>query len=402
MQEASKALDSLSRFNAKWGADWPFIADHSTIPVQQYQFVSCEIPQILASGNNPRTAIQDFFQNAQLEIPQSSKQSCAYLALMAYAALVFRRPYIEADAEKLAATPLVSEQSISFPPELSSFWTLVASQLGIEASTSLTALVYCNFSCEVSDLPLSSDPADEVLVMDQLIEHQRTRLEKSTMHFCNHYKPHSRQVYDDFLKIFLYSEIVGRRIYWWAEKALKAWNLERSPDRVVGSLSAMVRWAIEALNQHLEAQDLPQEALAIAQFTPAIKLVERKSTPGVTGALIPFLDEFFGFTSESSTYLEKVRLSRSFLLKEMAEVLDHCQEACPYQSLYVQMPAEHKKQLDQLKSELWKTMKDWRIFHRNQVGRFLAGGVVSQESTPQIKKFLRTFISNMNERIRSF
>lgn len=402
MQTVSRLLESLSRFNTKWGDSWPFIADHSTIPAEHYQFVSCEIPQILATGDDLRTAIRIFFQGIKLEITQNPRRSCAYLALLTYAALAFRRPYIEKNPEKLAATPQVSEQSILFPAELSRFWTLVANHLDIEASTSLTALVYCNFSCKILDLQLPFEPSAEILNMDKLIAHQRTRLEQSIMHFCNHHDTQNRQLYCNFIKIFLYSEIVGRRIYLWAEEALKACMVDQSPERAIGSLSVMVRWAIEALNQHLGTQDLPGETLAVAQFTPAIKLIERKSAPGVTGALIPFLDEFFGFTSGSSTYLKKVRLSRVFLLKEMAEVLDCCQTICPYQYIYSQMSAEQRNRLELLKSTLWEAMKEWRIFHRNQVGRFLAKGVVSQESTPQLKNFLQAFINNMNERIRTF
>jgi hypothetical protein len=403
MESLSKTLDSLSQFNVKWGQNWPFIADHQSISPQYYQFVRFELPRIIAENAQTRNRIQDFFDAPLPEISQDPCQLAAYLSLFAYTALAFRRPYIEKDPEKLAATPVVSEDSIRFPEALSQIWTKVANNLGIEASTSLTALVYCNFSCEIVDLPLYLEPLDEIRHIDALISHQRIRFKQASMHFCNHYEAQNRQLYCDFIKIFLYSEIVGRRIYWWAEVALRASVNKQPPERIVDSLSVLVRWAIEALNQHIEAQeDIPKAALSVAQFTPAIKLLERKSTPGVTGILIPFLDEFFGFTSESSSYLEKVRLSRSFVFQEMAAALDSCQENCPYQAIYAQMPPIQQQQLEVLRSTLWEVMKEWRIFHRNQVGRFLSKGVESQESTPQIKSFLRSFIKNMNERMRSF
>lgn len=402
-QGVSETLASLSQFNTKWGEHWPFIAEHRLISACDRQFVRDQLPQILAAEADPRAAINSFLQDFHPDITDNPNQLAAYLALLTYLALGFRRPYIEKDPEKLAATPIVSEQSIQFPEKLSTLWTVVANRLGIEASTSLTALVYCNFSCNLSDLPIYTDPLEELHNIDRLILHQRTRLAQSAMQFCNHENVQHRQMYCEFLKIFLYSEIVGRRICAWAETALNAFVTHQSPERVADCLAVMIRWSIEALTQHLEAnQDIPKEALAIAQFTPAIKLSERKSTPGVTGFLVPFLDEFFGFTSESSPYLEKVRASRSFLLPELAAILESCQTHAPFDTICAQMPPAQKAQLESLKLTLWEVMKEWRIFHRNQVGRFLAKGVESQHTTPKLKTFLRNFIQNMNERMRAF
>jgi hypothetical protein len=97
-----------------------------------------------------------------------------------------------------------------------------------------------------------------------------------------------------------------------------------------------------------------------------------------------------------------VRASRSFLLPELAEILESSQANAPFDAICAQMPPSQKAQLESLKLTLWEVMKEWRIFHRNQVGRFLAKGVESQHSTPKLKTFLRNFIQNMNERMRAF
>ncbi len=398
----SETLNCLTRFEEKWGNDWPFVADCQTLPPQAYKFVQHEIPKLIATQLEPRMAIQSFVDELDTTLSDNPGQLTAYLSLLTYTALAFRRPYIEKDPEKLAAMPVVSEASIQFPKKLSNLWTEVGNRLGIEGSTSLTSLVYCNFSCELSDLPYATDPTVESENIEALIAHQRERYEAVAMHFCNHYDAEEQEVYKQFLKIFLYSEIVGKRVYSWARKSLKACEAGRSPEHIVDCFRVMIQWANEGLRQNLETKEIPAAALAIAQFTPAIKLAERRSTPGVTGFFVPFLDEFFGFTSESSAYLKKVRASHPFLLRELADILVVCQGNSPYLSVMSQMPNPQREQLDTLRTELWTVMKEWRTFHRNQVGRFLAKGVVSQTETPYTKGFLRSFVTDMNERMRAF
>ena len=395
-------LKCLSQFQARWGDDWPFIADCQSLPSEDYQFVQREVPKLIATSSQPRAKMQDFVEKMTLGSSENPRQLAAYLSLLTYMALAFRRPYVEKDPEKLAAMPVVSEESIQFPHKLSNLWTDVGKRLGIEASTSLTSLVYCNFSCELADLPYAEDPAIESENIVALIAHQRSRYQSVVMHFCNHEDLGDRAIYKKFLKIFLYSEIAGKRVYRWAEKALSAYEEEQSPQHIVDCFRVMIQWAKEGLQQNLETGEIPAAALAIAQFTPAIKLAERRSTPGVTGFFVPFLDEFFGFTSESSAYLERVRASHPFLLRELADILVACQDDSPYLFIMEQMPEPQRKQLEDLRTELWTVMKEWRTFHRNQVGRFLSKGVVSQSQTPYTKGFLRNFVTNMNERMRAF
>ena len=395
-------LKCLSQFQAKWGNDWPFVADCQTLPSEDYQFVQRDLPRLIATSDQPRAAMQRFVEGMTPILGENPRQLAAYLSLLTYTALAFRRPYVEKNPENLAAMPVVSEASIQFPQKLSDLWTEVGQRLGIEASTSLTSLVYCNFSCDLADLTYAEDPAIESGNIEALIAHQRSRYQSVVMHFCNHDDLGDRAIYKSFLKIFLYSEIVGKRVYRWAEKALSAYEEGQSPERIVAHFKVMIQWAKEGLQQNLETGEIPAAALAIAQFTPAIKLAERRSTPGVTGFFVPFLDEFFGFTSESSAYLERVRASHPFLLRELADILVACQNDSPYLFVMAQMPEPQRQQLEDLRTELWTVMKEWRTFHRNQVGRFLAKGVVSQSQTPYTKGFLRNFVTNMNERMRAF
>ena len=400
--QLSDSLGELENFASIWGRHWPVIADFNQVPDQHVHFTRSLVPELLCEPGKARPAIEQFVSDLSMDSVTDHRGLAAYLSMLTYLALAYRRPYVETDPEKLAAAPVENEHMVGFPDRLSTLWTDTGQRLGIAPVPSLTALLYCNVTCPIADTVPLSHAAAELERFEDLVQHQRARFSAVKIKFCNHANPDDYVLFENFVKIFLYSEMAGNRVYYWAERVLRAFRDDCAPDVVIDNLTAMHKWATEALEQYFEVQDLPQAALARAQFTPNIKLSDRQGAPGVTGVLIPFLDEFFGFTTIPSTYLEKVRQSRPFLLREPANMIEFCQATVPYRRIYSTLPSASQSRMDQLRNELWQTLGNWRSQHRRQVGRFFASGIKSETETPHVANMTRTFMKDMAERMRAF